>query len=152
MIVPIGCAGSASTSARDIVHDPFPAAQAEVEAAYREAIAAAGRHDWEELRRGHLESPKFTKFPGDGGRRQDFEAMMTQEIGNLSMLQGFEMDLGDLAVAVYGEVAIVTAHISWTARGQDNQPAQGEGRMTVVWVNMSDGWKIVHEHASPFAD
>ena len=48
-----------------------------------------------------------------------------------------------------GDAAACTYTFSW--RGLiDGEPREGRGRGTTVLRREADGWKIVHEHLSPF--
>jgi ketosteroid isomerase-like protein len=140
------CAGS-----RDIVHDPFPDAQAAVRREIESLADAVRRKDADAVRSAHLESPKFTKFGRDPGRL-DFEQMVASESAGLSALQDPVIEHRDLKIDVFGPAAVVTSFLlaSWT--DENGERAERELRATAVWVETPLGWKLAHEHNTPTDD
>ncbi len=139
-----------SSSARELIHDPCPEAQAAVRAAVLEISEHVGRNDFDALRADHLESPKFTKFGPRVMRRQDFEGMIADEIAAVSAARDLSIDFRELEIGVFGDVAVATCYPRFTSRDANGEPLQREARMTLVYVRTPDGWKIAHEHSSPY--
>jgi ketosteroid isomerase-like protein len=54
----------------------------------------------------------------------------------------------DLAVNIFGEVAIATfnGHFTGTMNGSPTEMGQ---QATMGFVSSGDGWRLVHEHFSP---
>ncbi len=111
------------------------------------------RHrDLEGLRADHLDSPKFTKFGPRVMRRQGFDAMIADEIAAVSAAEGLSIDFRELKVDIFGDIAIATSYPLFSSRGPDGEPVTREARMTLVFVRTAAGWKIVHEHSSPYVN
>lgn len=66
----------------------------------------------------------------------------------MGAISGFDYELGDLKINVFGEVAVVTFHADFRPTiGAD--VVQIWGSTTLVFVKVDDDWKITHEHHSP---
>lgn len=152
----VGGAGCASSPAaevgpsRELTRAPAPDAEAAVRAAVLSISDHAGLHDFEALRSDHLESPIFTKFGPRVAQRQGFEDMIADEVEAFSAVRNLSIDFRELRVDVLGDVAIATSYPLFTFTDPNGEPAEREARMTLVYVRTSDGWKIAHEHSSPF--
>ncbi len=109
-----------NTGGRDIVNETFPDAQAQIRRRLDEIWATARSRDFERLESFHLYGPKFTEFK-DGKARGDARSCAAGERMTFTMIAEPSVDMRDLAVNVFGDVAIATG----------------------------DDWKIVHEHFSP---
>ena len=96
----------------------------------------------------HAYSPKFTEFK-DGEPRNDGAANEEYErnvFGSVTDIVKFDMN--DVEIAVYGEVANVTLHTDFHLQFGEDLVVVNE-QMTLLFLNTSDGWRIVHEHHSP---
>jgi len=143
----LGCAPPPEPTARNLVADPFPEAQAEL----REVMKAM-THDMETanaqgLRDVHLNSPKFTKFSGRTYERSNVEATVTSETTAITSVEDYKSDARDLKIDVFGDVAVVTYYPHRTVK-KDGEVLRYSARQTLVFVKTSDGWKIAHEHQS----
>ena len=56
--------------------------------------------------------------------------------------------MNDLAINVYGDVAIATFNGHFTGQIAGNAVALDQ-QCTMVFAHVDDDWKIVHEHMSP---
>ena len=137
-----------SDRSSDIVGGSFPEAQAAIKAEMRRVVDAARRHDWEALRKAHLDSPKFTKF-GRGRARENFEEMIASEIAGISTMKDPSVDFRDLRLDVYGDVAVSTSFPLFTWTDESGERVEIEIRSTVVWVKTAHGWRMAHEHNTP---
>ena len=149
------CLGSPPTEpeeAREILREEFPEAQAAVRAALLELTEHARRHDGDGQRSAHLDSPKFSRFGGGGLARQDFEETVAEEIAAFSKLYDLSTEFPEMRVDVFGEVAILTSLVSFSATDESGKPVEAGARLTLVYVDTPDGWKIVHEHVSAPAE
>ena len=61
----------------------------------------------------------------------------------------FQASLHNLKVDVFGEVAVATLEPEFLVRTGE-ATFQGKDRSTFVLVKTDQGWKIAHEHHSPF--
>ena len=95
----------------------------------------------------HVYGPKFTEF-SNGEPRFGSEVNEQNERGFVGAISGFDYELGDLKIDVFGDVALVTFHA-------DFRPKMGEdimqiwAQITLVFVKTDNTWKITHEHSSP---
>ncbi len=64
------------------------------------------------------------------------------------MLEGPHVDMKDLAIHVFGDVAIATFNGHFTAMIGDKRDERDQ-QSTMVFVRHAGDWKIVHEHSSP---
>ena len=132
---------------RDLAHDPFPKAQAELREVFNAMIEDAIAGDVQGLRAGHLDSDKFTKFGGDKFGRVDVDECIEGEAAGLTGVRDLKLEHKDLRIDVFGDAAIMTCylHLSWRV---DGEPMSDVARNTLVFLNTADGWKIVHEHVT----
>jgi ketosteroid isomerase-like protein len=140
------CAGS-DRSRRDLIHDPFPEAQAELRELLATIIRDAETGNANGLRDSHLKSDKFTKFGGRKYERLDFAHTVAGETANITKGQDYKYDVSDLKIDVFGEVAIMT-YYGHVTRKVDDDPVEYSWRQTLVFLDTPDGWKIIHEHQS----
>ena len=58
------------------------------------------------------------------------------------------IDMNDMKIAVYGDVANVTLHTDFHLEfGEDSVVINDQ--MTLLFLKTDQGWRIVHEHHSP---
>lgn len=136
-----------TTDNSDIIHDSFPSEQAAVRSRLDQIWAACAERDFELLESFHLYGPKFTAFK-EGGLRDDAEANAFGERALFSNLESPGVDMRDLAINVFGEVAVVTFNGHFTGAIHGN-PVALDQQATLILVNAEGEWKIVHEHMSP---
>ncbi len=131
---------------RDIVSDTFPEAQAQIRRRLDEIWATARSRDFERLESFHLYGPKFTEFK-DGKTRGDAKSCAAGERMTFTMIDGAAVDMQDLAINVFGDVAIATfnGHFMGEVKGKS---VAIEQQGTMVFVNIGAEWKIAHEHFS----
>ena len=133
----------------DIVNTTFPEAQAQIRRRLDEIWAAARSRDFERLESFHLYGPKFTEFK-DGKPRGDARSCAAGERAIFSMLEAPAVDMNDLVIHVYGDVAIATFNGHFTGQ-MHGQAVALDQQSTMVFVQVSADWKVVHEHFSPIA-
>jgi len=105
--------------------------------------------DLEALRSTHLNSPKFSKFGPRISERQDVKSTNETETEHVLSISDASFDLEDIKVDVFGEMAVTTFYNNYSFT-KNNIRVQGKGRVTLVFLNTEEGWKIIHEHSSPF--
>ena len=109
--------------------------------------AVAG--DLKALRDIHLNDPRFSKFGPRISTRQDVTSTNESETEHFSMISDASFNLEDIKVDVFEDIAVTTFYNNYSFT-KNNIRVQGKGRVTLVFLNTEEGWKIVHEHSSPF--
>ena len=102
-----------------------------------------------DLRSAHLNSPKFSKFGPRVAERQDVEQTNESETEHFSSIRNANLVIEDLKIDIFDSVGIATFYNNYAFIKNDNK-LQGKGRVTLVFLRTEEGWKIVHEHSSPF--
>lgn len=125
----------------------FHVAQAEIQIVLDGIFKAIQDKDADKLISYHIYGPKFTEFR-DSQLRFDSQANEDFERGFVGAISGFDYNLGDLKIDVFGSVAVVTFHA-------DFRPIIG-GKVIQIWesttlvfLRVKGEWKITHEHHSP---
>ena len=131
----------------DLIGDTFPEGQAELRAAVDAIAHDAMTANINKLQDAHLDSAKFTKFGPRSFERQDVASANASEAAFFGSISNLEYEARDLKIDVFGDVGIATyyPHVSFI---QDGEVKTVDGRQTLVFLNTSDGWKIVHEHGT----
>lgn len=130
----------------DLITNEFQEAQIEIQEVLDGIFASIQDKDADKLISYHAYGSKFTEFR-DSEPRFNSQDNETFERGLVGAITRFDYNLGDLKIAVYGEVAVVTFHA-------DFRPTIGEDVLqiwestTLVFVKTAGGWKITHEHHS----
>ena len=132
-----------------VATEPFLREQKEIEAALGELLAAAERKDFARLEAMHLYGPKFTKWDGKGPGRLDAEATRRAERAGIEPLDAFRASVEELKVDVFGPAAVTTFVMNYDVAAA-GQTSRHRTRATLVWVETESGWKVAHEHFSPF--
>lgn len=131
----------------DLINNEFPESKAEIQTVLDGIFKSIQENDANKLIAYHIYGPKFTEFR-DSERRFNSEENEQYERGFVGAISGFDYNLDDLKINVFGEVAVVTFHA-------DFRPTIGEdvvqiwGSTTLVFVKVNGEWKITHEHHSP---
>ena len=132
----------------DLVAEEYPEKKQEVIDTFVAIAQSIKDGDVDKLISYHAYGPKFTEF-NNGEPRNGDEANETHErnvFGSVTEVLAFNAN--DLQVAVYGDVANVTFHSDFQLMfGEDLVVVNDQ--ITLLFVNTSDGWKMVHEHHSP---
>ena len=92
---------------------------------------------------------KFDDWPPF--RRQEGEETLRNEFGAFKVLSGYDYELKDLQVDVFGDVAVATFHIHYKGEMR-NRRFEINSRVTSVLRRQEFRWKIVHEHFSRFPE
>lgn len=132
----------------DLINNEFPEAKQEVLETFGAIAQSIKDGDMDKLISFHAYSPKFTELkngePRNGGAAN--EAHERNVFGSVTEVVKF--DANDLKIAVYGEVANLTFHSDFQLKfGEDLVVVNDQ--ITLLFVNTTDGWKMVHEHHSP---
>jgi len=132
----------------DLINNEFPEAKQEVMETFGAIAQSIKDGDIDKLISFHAYGPKFTEFkngePRNGGAAN--EAYEREVFGSVTEVVAFNAN--DLQIAVYGEVANVTFHSDFQLKfGEDLVVVNDQ--ITLLFVNTTDGWKMVHEHHSP---
>ena len=105
--------------------------------------------DMDKLISFHGYSPKFTEYKNgeavnDGAANEAYERSVFGAVTEV-----VKFDTKDFKVAVYGDVANMTFQTDFHLKFGADLVIVNE-QTTLLFVNTEDGWKIVHEHHSPW--
>ena len=133
----------------DLINDEFPEAQKELEETMGAIVQSIKDGDIDKLIAFHAYSPKFTEFKGGAPRNDAAENEEFERNTFSAVTEVIKMDMNDMHIAVYGDVANVTFHSDFHLKfGEDL--AVVNDQISLLFVKNSDGeWKIVSEHHSP---
>lgn len=132
----------------DIINYEFPEAKQEVMETFGAIAQSIKDGDIDKLIAFHAYSPKFTEFKNGEPRNGDEanEAHERNVFGSVTEVVKF--DAKDLQIAVYGDVANLTFHSDFQLKfGEDLVVVNDQ--ISLLFVNTSNGWKMVAEHHSP---
>ena len=122
-------------------------AQEQVRRRLEEIWPTAAARDFERLESFHLYGPKFTEFK-EARPRGDAATCAAGERAFFSRVEHPVADMKDLAINVYGDVAIATFNGHFEGQMAGN-PIAIDQQCTMAFVRVGDDWKIIHEHMSP---
>lgn len=131
----------------DIIDEKFPTAQEEVKAVLDSLFLSIQNRDVDQLLSFHAYSDKFTAF-GNGLPRLGSERNEADERQLIQNISAFDYELGDLKIAVFNNVAIVTFNADFRPT-IDGTIVQLWEQGTLVFVKNKKAWRITHEHFSP---
>ncbi|HDZ06113.1 hypothetical protein LCGC14_0129190 [marine sediment metagenome] len=132
----------------DLINDEFPEAKQEVLETFGAIAQSIKDGDMDKLISFHAYGDKFTEFkngePRNGGvANEEYERSVFGAVTEV-----VKFDANNLQIAVYGEVANLTFHSDFQLKfGEDLVVVNDQ--ITLLFVNTTDGWKMVHEHHSP---
>ncbi|MFI5262018.1 MAG: nuclear transport factor 2 family protein [Candidatus Limnocylindrales bacterium] len=129
------------------VNQTAPDAQGQVRRRLEEIWPTAAARDFDRLESFHLYGPKFTEFK-DGRPRGDAASCAAGERATFSRLEQPTVDMRDLAINVFADVAVATFNGHFTGQIAGNAVALDQ-QCTMVFALVGDDWKIIHEHMSP---
>lgn len=131
--------------------DVSHSSDSEAESQIHDAVMAI-KHDIESsnitgLQEAHLNSEKFSKFGPRRFERQDLETTNQSEAAFFSTISDASYEVKDLKIDVFGDVGIATYYpeVSFVRQGER---VESSGRQTLVFLNTSAGWKLIHEHGT----
>jgi ketosteroid isomerase-like protein len=138
---------AAEKASIDLINNEFPEAKAEIKAVLDGIFKSIQEKDADKLISYHIYGSKFTEFR-DSETRFNSEDNELYERGFVGAISGFDYNLGDLKINVFGDVAVVTFHADFRPTIGDDV-LQIWGSTTLVFVKVEGAWKITHEHHSP---
>lgn len=132
----------------DLVNDEFPEAKEAVMKTMDSIVQSIKDSDIDQLIAFHAYGPKFTEFKNgeprnDGAANEEFERGVFG-----SVTEVVQMNMNDLKIDVYGDVANVTFHSDFHLMFEEDLAVVND-QISLLFVNTDKGWKIVHEHHSP---
>ena len=133
----------------DLINDEFPEARKEIEQTMANIVQSVKQGDIDKLIAYHAYSPKFTEFKGGAVRNGAAENEEFERNTFGAVTEVIKMDMNDMQIAVYGDVANVTFHSDFHLKfGEDL--AVVNDQISLLFVKNNEGdWKIVSEHHSP---
>ena len=152
LYITAGCDVNAETNKAeeqhvDLITDQFEESQTEIQTVLDGIFKAIQDKDADKLISYHIYGPKFTEFR-DSEKRFNSQDNEDYERGLVGAISGFDYNLGDLKINVFGDVAVVTFHADFRPTIGDDI-VQIWGSTTLVFVKVDGAWKITHEHHSP---
>ena len=143
----ISCTNNKSYSL-DHINNPLLEDQVKLKKIVQSIAEDAMIANIENLQQAHLVSNKFTKFGPRNFYRQNVESTNKSEAEFFSSISNLKLEVKDLKIDVFGNVGVATyyPHFTFEKEGEINK---GISRQTLVFINTSEGWKIVHEHGTP---
>lgn len=106
----------------------------------------------------HAPSKLFSKFDENPPyTRQNSEEAFVYEQAAFANISDYEYKVEALRVDLVGGVAIATFYLTFKGVFVNDYSFEGmtvgsRSRVTMVLAKLGDGWKMVHEHFSPFPD
>jgi len=131
----------------DIATGRYTGEQMQVKVRLDQIWDAAAKQDFERLRSYHLYGPKFTEFK-EGALRGNATSNEVGEQGFFAAVTDPKVEMGDLTINVFGDVAIATFNGEFRAL-MAGKPIVAQEQATLVFVKHDGEWKITHEHFSP---
>lgn len=133
----------------DLINTDYPEAKQELIDTWAALEKSLRDGDIDRLISFHGYSPKFTEYKnGDAVNGADAnEAFERSTFGAVTEVVKFDTE--DFNIAVYGDVANMTFQTDFHLKFGDDLVVINE-QTTLLFVKTNDGWKIVHEHHSPW--
>ncbi len=132
----------------DLLNDEFSDAKQEVKLTMDSISQSIKDNDIDRLISFHAYGPKFTEFRNgeprnDGAENEKFERGIFG-----SVTEVVKLDMNDMKVDVYGDVANVTLHSDFHLKFGEELAVVNE-QISLLFLKTKNGWRIVHEHHSP---
>lgn len=133
-------------------------ARREVESIVYAVFEAGKNKDLTSLAGFHAPSSLFSKFDEiPPYTRQNAEEAFIYEQAAFANISDYEYKLDELRIDVIQDVAIATFYLTYKGVFVNNYTFEGrtvgsKSRVTMVLARLADGWRIVHEHFSPFQE
>ncbi|HEV2799971.1 MAG TPA: nuclear transport factor 2 family protein [Pyrinomonadaceae bacterium] len=136
-------AGAATTGAT--------AAERAVRATFETLLNGIRKSDVEMVMSVYWNSPQLVIFNNNGTVTRSWEQVRANRASSYPDAKNVQLDVRDVRVSMLGAGgAIVTC--LWTQSQEfRGTPESAQGRLTVVFRLINNGWKIVHTHTSPSA-
>ena len=109
----------------------------------------ANNRDIESLKSAHFNSPRFSKFGPRVSERQNVDETNSSESEHFSSIKDVDLKIDDIKIDIFDNVGVITFYNNYSFI-KNSKSVNGKGRVTLVFYNTHDGWKIVHEHSSSF--
>jgi len=149
IFVAMGCQPTDGSNDSSRVVSSSPEAEKELRAVVMMIWEDAAKGNISALSTAHLNSPKFSKFGPRIAVRQDVKSTIETETEHFSSISDVNLTVEDLKIDVFGDLAVTTFYNNYSFI-KNNIRIKGKGRVTLVFLRTEEGWKIVHEHSSPF--
>ena len=147
----VGCDNNDKTV--NVINDLSENKQEEIKILLTDIFNTAKKKNMDKLDSFHLSGPKFSKFGGGIPGRQDYETMTKFEReGFTQVFNEFNFKLQDTKVDIFDDVAIATFILDFNYLMENDSTIYKKKRFSMVFVQDSEQWKIVHEHSSPFIE
>ncbi len=147
----IGCNQTNKSSNSNIASISDTELEKELQQTVMKVWEDANNSNIPELKSAHLYSPKFSKFGPRIAERQDVEQTIKSETEHFLSIKEANLIIEDLKIDIFDDVGIATFYNNFSFIKNDNR-VQGKGRVTLAFLRTEEGWKIIHEHSSPFIE
>jgi ketosteroid isomerase-like protein len=139
-----------SESREDLINTSYPEAKQEVLDTWNAIEQSLRDGDIENLISFHGYSPKFTEYKNGQAvnNGEANEAYEREVFGAVTEVVKFETV--DKKVAVYGDVANLTFQSDFELKFGSDDVVTVYEQTSLLFVRTEKGWKIVHEHHSPW--
>ncbi len=130
----------------------------EVESVVYAVFEAGKNKDLTSLAGFHAPSNLFSKFDEiPPYTRQNAEEAFIYEQAAFANISDYEYKLDELKIDVIQDVAVATFYLTYKGVFVNNYSFEGrtvgsKSRVTMVLARLPEGWRIVHEHFSPFQE
>ncbi len=135
-----------------VIDDLSENKQEEIKTLLTDILTSAKDKNMDKLDSYHLSGPKFSKFGGDIPGRQDYETMTKFEREGFTQVSEFNFKLRDTKVDIFDDVAVATFILDYSYLLENDSTIHKKKRFSMVFVQDSEQWKIVHEHSSPYVE
>lgn len=133
-----------------LIEKEHPEVKAEIQNLVHELYQAIKEKDLEKMKSFHVYSDKFSAFYG-GRKRKNSEEAQEYERKMAESFSEAEFDIEDVQVNVFDNVAVATFYV-FSDVVVNGEKRQGQGQITLVYVNIDGEWKITHEHVSSLTE
>ncbi|MBO3100026.1 YybH family protein [Gelidibacter pelagius] len=133
----------------DLINTQYPEAKQEVIETWDAIEQALRDGDMDKLISFHGYSPKFTEYKNGAAVVGSAANEAYERAAFGAVTEVVKFDTQDLKVAVYGDVANLTFQSDFHLKFGEDLVIINE-QTSILFVKTVNGWKIVHEHHSPW--
>jgi ketosteroid isomerase-like protein len=96
-------------------------------------------------------SPQLVIFNNNGTVTRTWEQVRSNRASAYPEAKNVQLEVRDVRVSMLGAGGAVVSCLWTQTQEYRGTPERAEGRLTVVFRLINNGWKIVHTHSSPLA-
>ncbi len=133
----------------DLINTEFPEAKQEMIETWAAIEQSLRDGDINQLISFHAYGPKFTEYINGEAVKDGVANEAYERAAFGAVTEVVKFDTEDFKVAVYGDVANLTFQSDFHLKFGDDLVIVNE-QTSLLFVRTNNGWKIVHEHHSPW--